>query len=489
MNSIKPLSRAEKIQMIQLLEEQERREQNNKLKNFKPYEFGRKYIAASKNNKQIMLMAANRIGKTEHAVYALACHLTGYYPDWWDGIKFNYAPTCWALGVSGEQIRDVLQLKLFGVLGDRTFESPGFISSELVDFDKLVRSKEKGLAKDVYVKHKSGRLSFLSFKSYSQGQHALMGSGIDYILIDEEPEDPEIYPQCVTRTMTGNKGEGGIVALSFTPENGETILVHQFTSEIQEGQALITATWDDAPHLTEAIKKQILAAIPEHQREMRSRGIPLLGSGAVFTIPESRYKGYIPEIQTKGIPKHYFQLGGIDFGYGGEHPSAVAYGAYDADRDIVYIHDGFKNVGGTVIEVASLMRKRKLWIPIAYPHDGEAVKMGKGGVYEQTAQQYRNEDIEMMSHHATFEDGTYGVEAGVMEIIMRMKTGRLIIAPHLTEWFEESKLYHRKNGQIVKVRDDFISAVRYLIMMIRYAERAPIEDRIESESSVKGYWG
>ena len=73
-------------------------------------------------------------------------------------------------------------------------------------------------------------------------------------------------------------GKGGSVLLEFTPENGMTEVVTQFMNDIKPGQYLQTATWNDAPHLTEETKEQLLAAYPPYQREMRS------GTGYPFFI-------------------------------------------------------------------------------------------------------------------------------------------------------------------------------------------------------------
>ena len=56
-----------------------------------------------------------------------------------------------------------------------------------------------------------------------------------------------------------------------------------------------------------------------------------------------------------------------------------------------------------------------------------------------------------------------------MAMLDRMKTGRFKVFAHLGEWFEEFRLYHRKDGLIVKERDDLISATRVGLMMLRQA--------------------
>jgi hypothetical protein len=106
-------------------------------------------------------------------------------------------------------------------------------------------------------------------------------------------------------------------------------------------------------------------------------------------------------------------------------------------------------------------------IPWAWPHDGMQHDKGSG---KQLAEQYREQKLALLTDFARFEDGTYGLEAGVMSMLARMQTGRLKVARHLSEWFEEFRLYHRKDGIIVPERDDLLSATRYAIMSLRYAE-------------------
>ena len=69
------------------------------------------------------------------------------------------------------------------------------------------------------------------------------------------------------------------------------------------------------------------------------------------------------------------------------------------------------------------------------------------------------------------------VEAGLMEMLDRMQTGRFKVFSTLAEWFEEFRLYHRKDGQVVKLRDDIMSATRYGVMMIREAQVEPAKLR------------
>jgi len=421
---------------------------------FTPYPWQLQFYGAGHTAKQRFLMAANRVGKSYSACYELACHLTGKYPDWWNGIKFHRPISAWALGVTGEQMRDVLQKELFGVLTGRIFDGAYITPEEIRSIVPAAGTPR--LAKDVYVYHQSGGYSCLSFKSYSQGQAPLMGSSIDFALIDEEPTDPEIYPQVLTRTATGNDGRGGYVVLTATPENGMTELVSQFMESLKPGQYLQNVTWDDAPHLDEDTKSQLLAAIPEYQREMRSKGIPILGEGMVYPVAEEAIK-----CDPFEIPNHFRVCAAIDFGIA--HPTAVAWVAYDADRDIVYLYDAYKRAGEIPAVHSAVIRAKGAAIPLLYPHDGDNRDKGSGNTM---AGLYREAGLNVVGKFSN-PDGSIFVEPGLMEILERMRTGRFKVFADIKDVFNEFRRYHRKQGKVVKEFDDLLDAVRYAALSVQ----------------------
>ena len=63
----------------------------------------------------------------------------------------------------------------------------------------------------------------------------------------------------------------------------------------------------------------------------------------------------------------------------------------------------------------------------------------------------------------------------LMEMLDRMQTGRFKVFAGLDDWMQEFRLYHRKDGRVVKERDDLLSATRYGIMMRRKAITQPVE--------------
>ena len=210
-------------------------------------------------------------------------------------------------------------------------------------------------------------------------------------------------------------------------------------------------------------RAQIIASYPAHEREARAKGIPILGSGRIFPVEEAM----IAVDQIKPEP-WWTALGAMDFGW--DHPFAAVKGYHDRENDIVYITSAFRAREQTPIMHAGALRGWGNWLPWAWPHDGLQHDKGSG---DQLAEQYRAQGLNMLPERATFEDGTNGVEAGLMIMLDRMQTGRLKVSRHLAEWWEEFRLYHRKDGKVVKERDDLMSATRYLIMMLRFARLDP----------------
>ena len=241
---------------------------------------------------------------------------------------------------------------------------------------------------------------------------------------------------------------------------------------------VIQATWDDVPHLSAAAKNKLWSEMPPHEREARSKGVPALGSGRVFPLPEASIV-----CDAVPIPKHWVQIVGVDFGW--DHPFAATRCAWDRDPDIFYVTAAYRQKEAVPAIHAASVRPWGTWIPVSWPHDGLQHDKGSG---DQLAAQYREHGLNMLPEHATHEEGGNGLEAGVMEMLERMQTGRFKVFAGLEDWLGEFRLYHRDNGRIVKERDDLISSSRYALMMRRFAEteRVPIERRVVTRTGWMG---
>jgi phage terminase large subunit-like protein len=176
-------------------------------------------VRATATHNQVAFIAGNKIGKSELGCYCLSVWLTGIYPDWWDGRRFPKPVTIWATGEKNSLVRDSLQLKLLGPLSAL---GTGLIRGHTIE--RVTRKSGLSDAIDTaFIRHASGGLASLRFKSYEEGREAFQATDLDAILFDEEPPS-EIYVEGFLRTMV----KQGIALCTFTPLSGWSEVVEAF---------------------------------------------------------------------------------------------------------------------------------------------------------------------------------------------------------------------------------------------------------------------
>lgn len=434
-----------------LTAEKARRHTENKLAYYQPYAKQAEFHRAGASHRERLMMAGNQLGKTLAGGFEAAMHATGRYPEWWEGRRFDRPTVGWACGETGEVVRDTIQRILVGRVGS---EGTGAIPKDALG----ERTPARGIADlidTVKVRHESGGDSVISFKTYAAGREKFQGETLDYVWFDEEP-DESIYLEGLTRTNVG----GGPVWMTFTPLKGMSTVVKRFRQEKSPDRHITMMTIDDAGHFTPEQRAQIVASYPAHEKEARTKGIPVLGSGRIFPVPEETIA-----CDHREFPSHWPRIGGMDFGW--DHPFAAVEMVWDRDTDTVYVARCHRLSQATPIEHAAALRPWGKTLPWAWPRDGRRETLEGAGVA--LSKQYEDQGLHMLHEHAQFEDGSVSVEAGLMDMLTRMQTGRFRVFRELNDWWEEFRLYHRKDGKVVKEGDDLMSATRYAVMMLRYA--------------------
>lgn len=461
-------SHADWLRFRDLLQDIDRRGRENQLEAYKPYPKQLEFHAAGGplHIRERLLKAGNQLGKTFSAGAEHAMHLTGRYPDWWRGATFDEPVTGWAASETSQSTRDTVQRILLGPVGD--WGTGAIPKDALAGPPKRAASAVADTVETILVKHGGGGdiqagTSRVTIKTYDQGRARWQGETLDFVWFDEEPPE-DIYFEGLTRTNARH----GIVTLTFTPLKGMSNVVRRFLQEKPAGSVVVNMTINDAGHYTPEQRKALIAQYPPHEREARVNGTPTLGSGRIFQLADD----VVAESQVQLQP-HWPRICGIDFGW--DHPTAAVWMAWDRDTDTVHVYDCYRVKEATPLIHAAAIKVRGEWIPVAWPHDGLQHDKGSG---EALAEQYRKHGLLMLADKATNAPtkgeaegtGGNGVEAGLMDMLDRMQTGRLRVAKHLNDWFEEFRLYHRDNGKIVKEGDDLMSATRYALMMLRHAK-------------------
>ena len=449
--------------------ELKQRQAENQLPQYRPYTKQEEFHAAGAKYRERLLMAGNQLGKTLAAGNEVAMHLTGIYPDWWKGKRFTAPVVGWASGITGESTRDNPQRILLGRPGEW---GTGTIPKLKIENITRAAHSVSDAVDGVRVTHAAGGYSSLAFKSYEKGREKWQGETLDFVWFDEEPP-LDIYTEGMTRT---NKTLGPVF-LTFTPLMGMSEVVSKFLIEQPPNTHVTSMTIYDVEHYTPEQRTAIIASYPAHERDARSKGIPTMGSGLIYPVEEDSII-----CAPFAIPAHFVQINGLDFGY--DHPTAATCCAWDREADIWYVTKEFRarTELGLPVMTAAAVKPWGSWIPTAWPHDGLQHDKGSG---EELAGQYRAQGLKMTKDKATHPpapgeaDGTggNGVEAGIQDILTRMMTGRWKVFSTCTQWLEERRLYHRKDGKIIKLRDDLLSSSRYAYMMRRKAITRPIENR------------
>jgi len=409
------------------------------------------FFAAGAHSRERLMLAANRVGKTEGVgCYELTLHLTGKYPAWWVGRRFNHPIRAWAVGDTSKTVREILQFVLLG--------HPGQVGTGLIPLETIARVR-KGvgpgdIVEATFVNHASGGVSELLFKSYDQRRAAFQGTSQHVILLDEE-SPLDIYTECLLRTMTTD----GIIMATFVPLRGKSELVKQFLpgNEDKASRTLVVAGWDDVPHLSAEVKAEMWASIPPFQRDARGKGIPQLGVGAIYPIAEADFV-----VKDFDIPKEWPRGYGMDVGW---NKTCAIWGAWDKKNDVIYLYsEHYRGQAEPIIHTEAI-KSRGEWI------EGSIDPASRGRSQKDGLQLM--ELYEQMGLHLSTSPNAR--EAGLYAVWQRLVSDRLKVFGSLSNWLEEFRSYIRdEDGEVVKKNDHAMDSTRYLIMRGREAFKAPM---------------
>jgi phage terminase large subunit-like protein len=181
-------------------------------------------FAAGRIHQERCMMAANRVGKTVAGGYETALHLTGRYPDWWEGRRFAGPIEAWVAGDTAETARDIVQAALMGPPAE---PGTGLIPGATIIGEPSRRAGVTGAFDTAHIRHACGGVSLLGFKSYDQGRKKFQGTAKHVVWLDEEPP-ADVYDECMLRLMTTD----GLMLTTFTPLQGMTEIVRRFMPQL-----------------------------------------------------------------------------------------------------------------------------------------------------------------------------------------------------------------------------------------------------------------
>lgn len=211
-----------------------------------------------------------------------------------------------------------------------------------------------------------------------------------------------------------------------------------------------TAGWDDVPHISPAERASLLQSIPPHQVDARTKGVPMLGSGAIYPIDEREIA-----VAPFQIPTYWPRGYGFDVGW---NWTAAAWFAHNLDTDVIYLYDAYKHAKAEPVIHAAAIKARGEWM------EGEIDPAARG--------RGQSDGKQLLALYLelglNLREADNAVEAGIAACWQRFSTGRLKVFSNLAPFFSEFRIYRRdEHGKIVKVNDHLMDATRYRLMRPR----------------------
>lgn len=441
------------------LEEEERRIKENKISFIFPetgtfardkYPKQMEFFRSGAQFKERAFIAGNRTGKTTAGAAEMVYHLSGQYPDWWVGARFEHPILAVAAGKTNQTTRDIIQKAL---LGESLEKGTGLIPKHLLDKGRITaRAGVPDAVNDIYIPHKSGGFSHLILKSYEQGRGSFEGLALHVVWFDEEPEpkDEEIYSEALVRTATTK----GIVYCTFTPMEGLTNIYMSFMPDgmlpeqgiVNKFKKTVMASWDDVPlaQIPQDARDQMIASTLPHMIEARRRGIATIGEGKIYPLSEEDIV-----VDSFAIPAHWSRVFALDPGY---TRTACVWGAIDPNTNICYIYlEYYRGQAEPSAHISAI--KSVGQIPGVIDYAG-----AKSGT--KTIDIYRDDGNGLDIYPANKE-----VDAGILKVYKALSEGTLKIFKTCTNWLKEYRVYrYDKFGKPVKLNDHLMDATRYLMM-------------------------
>jgi hypothetical protein len=216
---------------------------------------------------------------------------------------------------------------------------------------------------------------------------------------------------------------------------------------VSQSKYMVNAGWDDVPHLDTRTKKELLDSTPPFLREARSKGIPSLGSGAIYPIALDEIT-----VQPFAIPNFWRRNYGLDVGW---NRTAAVWLAENPDDGVKYFYaEHYMGQAVALIHAASIMARGD-WIMGAIDPAARNRSQDEG---KQLMATYQGLGMNVLP-------AVTAVEPGLYELWAMFSTGKLKVFSTLQAFQNEYRLYRRdENGKVVKKNDHMMDAARYAVM-------------------------
>jgi phage terminase large subunit-like protein len=280
----------------------------------------------------LFVRAANQSGKSEAGAGTVKILATQEYPaDYhgWVQPKLDLARphSCeiWCISPTMQMARDTAQSRLLGDVG------AGFVGTGVLPASSILSIQNargvSGTVDSCVVRRRDGTTAVIRFKSAEAGREAMQGSAVDLVWVDEMcPMD--IWSELLARLSATS----GRILLTATPLKQQSDVAAWFREPGHSERQTIVMTIDDARHLTDAMRAEMIARYANDPTAAATRlyGAEWAGGGLIFPnlnadILENR--------DPSTFPPYIKWILGLDPSHGGmsasAHPAGVILLAFD----------------------------------------------------------------------------------------------------------------------------------------------------------------
>ena len=451
-------------------------------------------------SRQSLMSGGNQQGKSHVGKAKAAVHITGNYPDWWEGPRLENVGdfTAFVSGVTAKTTRDLLidgnSADTMGLLGPGDDRGSGLIPRDQILDIKLARGSVPGAVDHFKIRRRDGSTCTVMVFAYADGADRMQGYTPKYGFIDEEPKF-EVYDELQARFLQSE----GILDMVFTPLKGasQVYLDHE-ASDNRAVKDIFYYSIDMATHLTPEHRQRIIDSMANHPlREARLMGRPVVGDGLIFRTPDADIT-----VEPFEIPQYFKRIIGIDFPHTTGDFAAASI-AIDTNSDTWYLVDCYKRKDcERPVYFQALHAMGGNEIPVAWPHDGGR-RDGDGPQSLRLHEVYRNAGLNLL-HRSASRKTAQGKDSRaktiwIEEVGERMATGRFKVFSTCVGFFKEKQVFRHERGKIVDGKDDILDALGKAVLSIDYAQPTylnqrrsgtdDLADMLGGYDILKGGWG
>lgn len=225
---------------------------------------------------------------------------------------------------------------------------------------------------------------------------------------------------------------------------------------------VVTGNWDDnAPHLSEQARLDLWASIPAYQQDARTKGIPQLGAGVIYPVPDNDLY-----VEAFPIPDHWPRGYAVDVGW---NRTAAIWRARNPDTGVNFLYDEYYRGEADPTVHGAAIRSKGVWIPGRMDPAARSRSQVDGQklmrLYRQAIYHEEGDDVTSSQQPSRLGSAFNGVEAGLYVVLMAMQEGRLkVMRGRCPNFMQERRLYRRdEKGRVVKNMDHACDSVRYVM--------------------------